>query len=216
MPDTYAAIARDVIGKKVSVLRGNGIIPANIYGRGIDSVPVQILWPEARGMLNAHGRNVLIQIQIEGEAQSRSVVIRDFTRDPVNGSLQHIDFFQVDLTRKIQADIPVQLVGESPAVHTYGGILVQSLELLHVEALPTEMPESIQVSVESLGELESSLTVGDIQAPEGVSILTAPDVGLAQIARPRVEQEESEEIQEGEDIEGIVSTDDSEAEEEAD
>jgi len=216
MPDTYAAIARDVIGKKVSVLRGNGIIPANIYGRGIDSVPVQILWPEARGMLNAHGRNVLIQIQIEGEAQPRSVVIRDFTRDPVNGSLQHIDFFQVDLTRKIQADIPVQLVGESPAVHTYGGILVQSLELLHVEALPTEMPESIQVSVESLGELESSLTVGDIQAPEGVSILTAPDVGLAQIARPRVEQEESEEIQEGEDIEGVVSTDDSEVEEEAD
>ena len=216
MPDTYAAIARDVIGKKVSVLRGNGIIPANIYGRGIDSVPVQILWPEARGMLNAHGRNVLIQIQIEGEAQPRSVVIRDFTRDPVNGSLQHIDFFQVDLTRKIQADIPVQLVGESPAVHTYGGILVQSLVLLHVEALPTEMPESIQVSVESLGELESSLTVGDIQAPEGVSILTAPDVGLAQIARPRVEQEESEEIQEGEDIEGVVSTDDSEVEEEAD
>ena len=216
MPDTYAAIARDVIGKKVSVLRGNGIIPANIYGRGIDSVPVQILWPEARGMLNAHGRNVLIQIQIEGEAQSRSVVIRDFTRDPVNGSLQHIDFFQVDLTRKIQADIPIQLVGESPAVHTYGGILVQSLELLHVEALPTEMPESIQVSVESLGELESSLTVGDIQAPEGVSILTAPDVGFAQIARPRVEQEESEEIQEGEDIEGVVSTDDSEVEEEAD
>ena len=216
MPDTYAAIARDVIGKKVSVLRGNGIIPANIYGRGIDSVPVQILWPEARGMLNAHGRNVLIQIQIEGEAQPRSVVIRDFTRDPVNGSLQHIDFFQVDLTRKIQADIPIQLVGESPAVHTYGGILVQSLELLHVEALPTEMPESIQVSVESLGELESSLTVGDIQAPEGVSILTAPDVGLAQIARPRVEQEESEEIQEGEDIEGVVSTDDSEVEEEAD
>ena len=216
MPDTYAAIARDVIGKKVSVLRGNGIIPANIYGRGIDSVPVQILWPEARGMLNAHGRNVLIQIQIEGEAQSRSVVIRDFTRDPVNGSLQHIDFFQVDLTRKIQAVIPIQLVGESPAVHTYGGILVQSLELLHVEALPTEMPESIQVSVESLGELESSLTVGDIQAPEGVSILTAPDVGLAQIARPRVEQEESEEIQEGEDIEGVVSTDDSEVEEEAD
>ena len=205
-----------MIGKKVSVLRGNGIIPANIYGRGIDSVPVQILWPEARGMLNAHGRNVLIQIQIEGEAQPRSVVIRDFTRDPVNGSLQHIDFFQVDLTRKIQADIPVQLVGESPAVHTYGGILVQSLELLHVEALPTEMPESIQVSVESLGELESSLTVGDIQAPEGVSILTAPDVGLAQIARPRVEQEESEEIQEGEDIEGVVSTDDSEVEEEAD
>ena len=214
MPDTYAANAREVIGKKVNILRNDGIIPANIYGRGIDSVPVQIEWSEARGMLNSHGRNVLIQIQIEGEAQARSVVIRDFTRDPVNGSLQHIDFFQVDLTRKIQADIPVQLTGESFAVHTYGGILIQSLELLHVEALPTEMPESIQVSVESLEELESSLTVGDIQAPEGVSILTSPDVGLAQIARPRVEQE-ADELQEGEDTEDVTPSDDSEVEEEA-
>ena len=215
MPDTYTAIVREVIGKKVSVLRNNAVIPANIYGRGIDSIPVQIQWSEARGMLNAHGRNVLIQIQIEGESQPRSVVIRDFSRDPVNGSLQHIDFFQVDLKRKIQADIPVQLIGESPAVHTYGGILVQALELLHVEALPTEMPESIQVSVEVLEELESSLTVGDIDAPEGVSILTAPDVGLAQIARPRVEQE-AEELQEGEDIEEIATPDDSETEEEND
>ena len=211
MPDTYIAIAREVMGKKVNVLRNNGVIPANIYGRGIDSVPVQIQWPEARGMLNAHGRNVLIQIQIEGESEARSVVIRDFTRDPVNGSLQHIDFFQVDLTRKIQADIPIQLVGESPAVHMYGGVLVQALELLHVEALPTEIPESIQVSVESLGELESSLTVGDIQVPKGVSILTAPDVGLAQIARPRVEQEVGE-LQEGVGIEEIVPLDGSEAE----
>ena len=215
MPDTYAANAREVIGKKVNIMRNDGIIPANIYGRGIDSVPVQIEWSEARGMLNSHGRNVLIQIQIEGEAQARSVVIRDFTRDPVNGSLLHIDFFQVDLTRKIQADIPVQLTGESSAVHTYGGILVQSLELLHVEALPTEMPESIQVSVDALEELESSLTVGDIQAPEGVSILTSPDVGLAQIARPRVEQE-ADELQEGEDTEDVTPSDDSEVEEEAD
>ena len=106
------------------------------------------------------------------------------------------------------------MTGESSAVHTYGGILVQSLELLHVEALPTEMPESIQVSVESLEELESSLTVGDIQAPEGVSILTSPDVGLAQIARPRVEQE-ADELQEGEDTEDVTPSDDSEVEEEA-
>ena len=78
MPDTYAANAREVIGKKVNILRNDGIIPANIYGRGIDSVPVQIEWSEARGMLNSHGRNVLIQIQIEGETQARSVVIRNF------------------------------------------------------------------------------------------------------------------------------------------
>ena len=82
-------------------------------------------------------------------------------------------------------------------------------------ALPTEIPESIQVSVESLGELESSLTVGDIQVPEGVSILTAPDVGLAQIARPRVEQEIGE-LQEGVGTEEIVPSGGSEAESETD
>jgi large subunit ribosomal protein L25 len=199
MPDTYAVEPRTVIGKRVAVLRREGTIPANIYGRGLESVAVQMPWVDAREMLNAHGRNTLIEVKLAAESDSRPVVVRDIGRDPVSGVVEHIDFFQVDLTRTIQANVPIHLLDEAPAVHTFGGVLVQSLESIAVEALPNEMPEAIEVSVASLEELEQSLTVADLTAPQGVTILTAADVGVAQIARPRVEVEVEEELLEGEE-----------------
>jgi large subunit ribosomal protein L25 len=203
MPDTYAVETRTVLGKKVAVLRRKGTIPANIYGRGIESVAVQMPWTQARSMLNAHGRNTLIEVKIDSESAARPVVVRDIGRDPVSGAVEHIDFFQVDLTRSIQANVPIHLVDEAPAVHTYGGVLVQSLESILVEALPNVMPEAIEVSVSIFTELEQSLAVSDITAPTGVTILTGGDVGVAQIARPRVESE-VEAVLEGEvgDAEG--------------
>ena len=210
MPDTYAVEPRTVIGKKVAILRREGTIPANIYGRGLESVAVQMPWVEARDMLNAHGRNTLIEIKLAAESDARPVVVRDIGRDPVSGAVEHIDFFQVDLTRTIQANVPVHLIDEAPAVHTFGGILVQSLESIAVEALPTEMPEAIEVSVATLEELDQSLTIADLTAPAGVTILTADDVGVAQIARPRIEVEE-EEVLEGEEGEEGVEGEEGEA-----
>ena len=197
MPDTYAVEQRSVTGKAVKRLRRDGTIPGNIYGRGLESVAVQLPWSRAREMLNAHGRNTLIELSLEG-GSALPVVVRDIARDPVSGSVQHIDFFQVDLTRAIQADVPIHFVGESPAVHTYAGVFVQALDVVHVEALPNEMPEAIEVSIESLTELDQSLSVADIVVPDGVTILTDGEQAIAQLARPRLEVEEEEEVPEGE------------------
>ena len=190
MPDTYAIELRSITGKAVKALRRDGTIPGNIYGRGLESVAVQLPWARAREMLNAHGRNTLIEVQVDSSAP-RPVVVRDIARNPVSGEVQHIDFFQVDLTRTIQADVPIHFVGEAPAVPTYGGVFVQSLDVVHVEALPNEMPDAIEVSIASLKELEQSLAVSDIVAPAGVTILTAGEQAIAQVARPRLESEES-------------------------
>jgi large subunit ribosomal protein L25 len=202
MPDTYAVEPRGVMGKAVRRLRREGTIPGNIYGRGLDSVAVQMPWTDAREMLNAHGRNTLIEVKVDGESQARPVVVRDIVRHPVDGAVQHIDFFQVDLSRAIQADVPIHFLDEAPAVHTYGGVFVQALDVVHVEALPNEMPEAIEVSVASLTELDQSLSVADIVVPTGVTILTDPEQAIAQIARPRLEVEEEEEVPEGE--EGVL------------
>jgi len=201
MPDTYAVEARAVTGKAVKRLRREGTIPGNIYGRGLESVAVQLPWSRAREMLNAHGRNTLIEVALDG-GEARPVVVRDIDRHPVTGEVQHIDFFQVDLTRAIQAAVPIHFTGEAPAVHTFGGVFVQALDVVNVEALPTEMPEAIEVSIESLEELDQSLSVADIVVPSGVTILTDPEQAIAQIARPRLEVEEEEEVPEGE--EGVL------------
>jgi large subunit ribosomal protein L25 len=216
MPNIYAVEPRTVLGKKVAVLRREGTIPANIYGRGLESVAVQLPWPQAREMLNAHGRNTLIDVKLASESTARPVVVRDIGRDPVSGTVEHIDFFQVDLTRTIQANVPIHLVDEAPAVHTYGGVLVQSLESILVEALPNAMPEDIEVSVAVFTELEQSLSVSDIVVPAGVTILTAGDVGIAQVARPRVEAEEEVVLEGEESEEGAAAAGGEEASEDSD
>jgi large subunit ribosomal protein L25 len=186
MPDTYTVEPRTLIGKAVKKLRRVGTIPANIYGRGLESTAVQLPFATARTLLNEHGRNVLIEVQIEGEARARPVVIRDIEREPVSGALQHIDFYQVDLARMIQADVAVVLVGEPTAVSVLGGVLVHGNETVRVEALPTNMPEHLEVSVVHLAEFDQQVTVVELVVPTGVTVLTDGDVVLAHIARPRV------------------------------
>lgn len=204
MPDTYPVESRAVIGKEVKKLRRDGIIPANIYGRGIESKAVQLPFADARALLNHHGRNVLINISVDGEDRPRPVVVRDIEREPVSGALQHIDFFQVDLTRAIQGNVTIVFIGEAPAVEERGGILVTDTDSVLIEALPSDMPESIELSVESLTELDQALRVSDLVAPPGVTILSDPEISLTHITRPRLE--ESEELPEGELEEGAQPT----------
>ena len=190
MPDTYSVEPRTVIGKNVKKLRRVGTIPANIYGRGLESMAVQLPFADARTLLNNHGRNVLINLQVAGEGRPRPFVVRDIEREPVSGALQHIDFFQVDLLRPIQGNVTVVFTGEAPAVAEHGGILVTDADSVAIEALPGDMPESIEVSVDGLTELEQAIRVADLVAPAGVTILTDPELSLAHISRPRLEVDE--------------------------
>jgi large subunit ribosomal protein L25 len=190
MPDTYAVEPRSVTGKAVKKLRREGVIPANIYGRGIESTVVQLPFADARSMLNHHGRNVLIEVHVQGEAKARPVVIRDVEREPVSGALQHIDFYQVDLERAIQGEVSVVLIGEAPVVGEHGGVLMHQSERISVEALPSDMPEHIEVSVDGLTDFDQSITVADLVAPSGVTILADPDTVVVAVARPRLVEEE--------------------------
>src|SRR4051812_21515684 len=106
MPDTYAAEPRTTLGKSVARLRREGVLPANIYGRGVDSTAVQIATRDAAALLRVHGVNTLVNLQVAGESMPRSVVVRGTQRHPVNQALQHVDFYQVDVNRNMQAHVP--------------------------------------------------------------------------------------------------------------
>ena len=198
----YAAQRRDVMGKKVKRLRREGVLPANVYGRGLESIAVQMPARDARTMMIEHGTDTLIELRLDGESEGRPVVVRSVQRDVLSGVIRHIDFWQVDLTRTIQAHVPVHLVGEAPAVHVYQGVLLQGVDAILVEALPTDIPEQFALSVEGLEELDERLTVADLTIPDGVRVLTDPETMLARVARPRLLTEEEEEVPEGE--EGLV------------
>jgi large subunit ribosomal protein L25 len=198
--DTYAVTPRPLVGKRVATLRRQGILPANIFGRGLDSVAVQMPYRTAREMLIAHGKDNLVQVQIEGEAAPRPVVVRNYQRHPVTREVLHLDFYQVDLSRPIQGTVPVRLVGEAPAVHVFQALLLTGADSIHVEALPADLPEHIEVSVDSMTQQDAVITVGDLDIPAGVRVLTDPETMIARIGRGRVRAEATE-ILEGEEPE---------------
>ncbi len=175
MPDTYTVEPRTVTGKNVSRLRREGLLPAVIYGRGLDSISVQMAYVDARDLMNEHGRSTLISVQVAGEAQPRPVVVRQIAQNPVTRALLHLDFYQVDLSRLITAQIPIVLTGVAPAVARWGGVLSLALDHVEVEALPRSMPLNLEVPVGSLGQIGDQLQLSAVRAPAGVRIITSGD-----------------------------------------
>ena len=146
-------------------------------------------------LLRAGGRNAIINLKVEGEKQTRPVMARVIQRDPLSGKILHVDFYQVSLKEKMRADVPVVLVGVAPAVDTFGGTLLQGVDTISVEALPTDIPSNVEVDVSALDQLESSVHVRDLAFPESVQVLTDPDVVLAKVAPPRLVAAEEEAVE---------------------
>lgn len=200
---------RDVLGKKVSRLRREGMTPANIYGNHIESVAAQLSTEEFRQFLRGHSRNEIIYLKIDGE--DRPTFIRDIQRNPVTDQVLHVDFLQVSLDHKVRLEVAVHVTGVAPAVDTHGGIITHALTSLQVEALPTNIPESLTADISVLTELGQSLHVSDLIAPEGVDILTDPETVVARIDIPAAERAEEEEGEEG--VEGEAGVEGEEGEE---
>ncbi len=183
---------REVTGKKVKGLRRQGIIPAHLYGRGTESLALQAQASTITNLLRTAERNAIITLQINGEDESRPVMLRGVQRNPVTDELVHIDFFQISLTERLRANVPLILVGEASAVHVYGGILLQSLDHIVVEALPAEIPGHLNVDVSGLVELDTAVHVRDLEMPPNVVLLSDPDQVIAKVATPKLAAEEEE------------------------
>ncbi|MXX81711.1 MAG: 50S ribosomal protein L25 [Chloroflexi bacterium] len=204
---------RSVLGKRVKQLRREGLVPGNVYGRGRESTSIQTSDTEVRRVFSAVDRNAVVPISIDGASDTIPVVLREVQRHPVSRRILHLDFYEVDLERRIHSEARLVLVGSSEA-EAQGGTVVQSLEHLMLEALPTEMPSIIEVNVSGLDDFGQSVLVRDLTLPDGVESLTDEAVAVATVLAPRVAEEdevEEEELVEGE--EGEVEEEEGEVEE---
>ncbi|MFL7893871.1 MAG: 50S ribosomal protein L25 [Anaerolineales bacterium] len=190
----FEANRREVIGKNVKKLRRNGLLPAVVYGHSIEPVSISLNYKEASKTLDSISPSALVVLDIDGE--KHYTLVRDKQRNPVRRTIIHVDFQAVSLTETVRADVTVNLIGEAPAVETYLGILVPSLEQLSIECVPTNLPDRIDVDLSGLTEIGDSILVSDIIAPEGVEILNDPDeVVVVVIAQAAEEEEEEEELE---------------------
>ena len=192
------AAPRTVLGKKVAQLRRTGVTPANIFGHKIESKSIQADTVELVHLLRQSSRNAIINMKVDGESAPRTVVVRDLKRNAVTDQLLHVDFYQISMTQKMRADVPVVLFGISDAVTTFGGVLLQMTEKIAVEALPGDIPVQFDVDVSKITELEGSLHVRDLDVDASkVTLHTELDVVLARVASPRVVVEETPVVAEG-------------------
>lgn len=195
---------RKVLGRKVGVLRRDGILPANIYGKKVSSLSIQLPLKEFQQVFEKAGETGLIDLQLDSE--TRPVLVSNIQYHPVTGIPLHVDFRQVDLKEKIEAQVPVELTGEAPAEKSGVGVLVQQLNEITVEALPTDLPEKLIVDVSKLENIDEAILVSDLVIDkEKVEIKAEPEQIVAKIEPPTKEEEvappapaEGEEAVEGE------------------
>jgi large subunit ribosomal protein L25 len=186
---------RRVLGKKVAALRRQGVTPANVYGRNLESKAVEVETVVLTHLLRSAGRNVIIDLHIEGEDLPRPVMLRTVQREPATSRLLHVDFYQVSLTQKMRTEVPLILVGEAPAVAEFGGILLQSLNSIAVEALPGDIPPHVEVDVSALTQLDDSVHVRELPIDlTKVHVMTDAEQVVAKVAPPRLVAAEEEEV----------------------
>jgi large subunit ribosomal protein L25 len=180
---------RKITGRKVKVLRRDGFLPANIYGKKVKSLAVQLKTKDFLPVFKEAGETTLVELELPGEEKMRPVLIHNVHFHPVSGDPLHADFYQVDLKQKVTSKIPVELIGESSAVKEKIGILIQPLNEVEVEALPADLPEKIEADISDLKAINDIVSVNEIKVPSGVKILTDQKEILAKIEPPAKEEE---------------------------
>ena len=187
---------REILGKKVKHLRRQGITPVHVFGHGIESLALQCDARELERVLSQAGQTRLINLKLAKEKKPRTVVIREFDRDWRKGELVHVDFYQVRMEEKIRLEIPVVLTGEAPALKVKTNMLDHELGSFTVECLPGKIPDSIEVDISSLTELDQAIRVKDITLDKDITVLNNPDLVVAKISLRPVEKVEEKVVEE--------------------
>jgi large subunit ribosomal protein L25 len=198
---TLEAEQRTVLGKKVKALRREGKLPAVIYGKGVDPLPITLDARDVRITLAEIGANTLITIKIDGE--DHLALVRDLQREVISRGLLHVDFQAVSLEESISTTVPVAVEGEAPAVSEYNALLVTELEELEIEAKAKDLPDRITVDVTGLTEIGDNILIRDLAISGDVKILNDPDEIVIVVAAPTVLEIEIEEEEEAELLEEL-------------
>jgi len=177
-------------------LRTDECIPAVVYGLN-DNVSLSVNPKELNKLIEAKGRNVLIELKVDGDkAEARNVVLQEFQTHPLKPGWVHIDFLEIDVTKKIKAKIPVILVGVSPG-EKQGGHVNHIIRALEIESLPKDIPEKIEVEMGGV-ELNAMIQVSDLNLSESVSIVNSPSDVVVNVHLEKVKEEKPEGEEEAE------------------
>jgi large subunit ribosomal protein L25 len=181
------AVVRTITGKKVKQLRNQGLLPSTIYGQGMEPISIQIVDKELEAIFKHAGEAGLVDLVMDDKVIP--ILFRNPQYHPVLSNLLHVDCFKVNLKEKIITNVPIVFIGESSAVKE-GKVLVEVLNEVEIEALPADFPEKIEVDLGKLINIESVITIADLQVDKSIlEIKNTPDQVIVKVEEPKVEEE---------------------------
>lgn len=183
------ATRRTALGRSaVRKIKSEGAVPAVIYGGANQPEPLQVSRREINALLShAAGENILVELEIAGEATNRLALVQEVQHAPLGGAILHIDFHAVSMDEMIEADVPLEPTGTANGVKNFGGLLEQSLRSLSIECLPRDLPDVIIVDVSALN-IGDAIHVREIPLPSGVTTRITPDLTAFAVMAPTVEE----------------------------
>ncbi|HEX5430265.1 MAG TPA: 50S ribosomal protein L25/general stress protein Ctc [Patescibacteria group bacterium] len=207
MEIAITANKRTVKGKAAAKLRKTGKLPGVLYGHNLSNAEIEIDEREFLKVFRAAGESTLVKLTYEGKTQP--VLIQEVQRHFLHGQPIHVDFYAVNMTEKLKANIPLHFVGESQAVKALGGTLVKNLSEIEVECLPGDLPHEFEVDISALNTFEDDIHVSDLKVSDKVEVLTPGDEVVATVTAPRSEEEmaslsEKPVVEDVSKVEGVV------------
>ena len=187
---------REANGKSAArKLRTDECIPAIVYGIN-NNISLSVNPKEVKKLIDAKGRNVLIELKVEGDsADNRNVVLKEFQTHPLKPSWLHIDFLEIDVSKKIKVKVPIELIGVSPG-EKQGGHVNHIIRALEIESLPQDIPEKVEVQMGEV-ELNEMIRVSELKLDGSLTIINNPNDVVVNVHLEKV-KEETVEVEEGE------------------
>lgn len=214
---TIALTKRDTVRKGLPSLRQAGKIPAVIHNHGQESVVVEGNYIDVLKVYKRAGKHHAVDVTVDGK--KFLTIIKDVDFEPKKNTLRHVVFGAIRQDEKVETEVPLVFEGDAPAEKA-GLMVIRQLDHVQVEALPRDLPDELTVSIEGLAEIGDKVSVADITAPDGVTILTELEHGIAVVeeTKAQMSEEAEEEAVEGEETpeDGKeTATDDESADEDA-
>lgn len=184
---TLSAAKRDLVGKQVKQLRADGKLPAVVYGFETENTPLVIDAKLFRKIYREAGTNTLVTLELDGKAIK--VLIHDIQLDPVYDQVEHVDFYAVNMKEKVETEVPLTFIGVAPAVKELQGNFVENRHEIEISALPTEIPQEIEVDISVLATFDDMIRAKDLKLPTGVELVEDPETTIAFVEEPMSEAE---------------------------
>lgn len=192
MTDTVAlvlnATTRKALKKQVQQLRDEALVPGIVYGHHIKNTPVQVTLKQLRDVYRQSGDSALVDLVIDQQTSVKAL-IQDLSYDILNDRIQHVDFHVVNMEEAIHTEVPLQFIGQAPAVKELGGVLLKNKDKISIKCLPQDLIKEFSVDISTLKTFDDVITVADLRFPEKISVLDQANDIVAKVTPPRSDEE---------------------------